>query len=203
MSKPIDKIVLASTSPYRKQLLESLLGPGFKTQKPDLDEEQAKIETLKHNSDPLFLAETLSYLKGQSVATEGQITISGDQLLSLDNQIFGKPGNFQAACQQLNLLKGKTHSLITAVTVFDGKTAHKILNISKITLKDLTPGQIENYVSIDTPYDCAGSYKIEKNGLQLMKSIQTDDHTAIQGIPLLAVSMTLGRLGLAIPSEIK
>lgn len=189
------KMVLASTSPYRKAQLQSL-GIPFQALKPLIDEEKEKDLTLT----PQDLALKLSFLKSQSLATENQITIGGDQLVSLEGQILGKPGTLEKACEQLSIMQNKTHELITALTIFDGKTSYKqILNITKISLKKLTPEQIRKYIALDTPTDCAGSYKIEEHGIQIIEKIETTDFTAIQGLPLIELSHHLASLGISIP----
>lgn len=189
------KMVLASTSPYRQAQLQ-ILGIPFEAKKPLIDEEKEKDLTLT----PQDLALKLSFLKAQSLATEEQITIGGDQLVSFQGKILGKPGTIEKACEQLTSMQNQTHELVTALTIFDGKDSYKqILNITKITLKKLTPEQIKKYVLLDTPTDCAGSYKIEKHGIQLMKKIETTDFTAIQGLPLLELSTHLSSLKISIP----
>lgn len=194
------KIILASTSSYRKSQLETL-GFEFSCVRPKIHEETEKKKILNSTDDPVVLAKELSFLKGKSVAQDNQWTISGDQLLSIDKIILGKPGNYQNACHQLALLSGKSHRLITAITFFNGLDDHSILNITQVTLKQLTPKQIHNYLIQDEPFDCAGSYKIESKGIQIIDKIVTDDFTAIQGIPLIELSHLLNKFGLEIPAQ--
>jgi septum formation protein len=189
------KIVLASTSIYRKQQLATL-GLAFEALKPLFDEEKEKTTVLP----PIELAQKLAYLKAKSLAKVGQITIGGDQLVSFQGTILGKAGSKELAVQQLLAMQGNTHELITALTIFDGvENFHNILNTTKLKMKSLTQAQIEKYVELDNPIDCAGSYKIEKHGIQLMAAIETTDFTAIQGIPLLELSEVLSKLNIAIP----
>jgi septum formation protein len=119
--------------------------------------------------------------------------------VAIDGKILGKPGTVENAIAQINQMQGKTHELVTACSVFDGVKAVDILNITQITLKPLTLAQIKAYVNLDQPLDCAGSYKIEKHGIQLVHAIKTEDFTAIQGLPLLALAKVFNSLNIAIP----
>lgn len=189
------KIVLASTSIYRQAQLKTL-GIPFIAEKPLIDEEKEKDLSL----NPKDLALKLSFLKAQSLAKPNQITIGGDQLVSFENQILGKPGSIENAIQQITKMQNQTHELITALTIFDGPDNFKqVLNITKMKLKKLSSEQINKYIELDNPIDCAGSYKIEKHGVQIMEAIETSDFTAIQGLPLLELSKVLAQMGIAIP----
>lgn len=192
------KIVLASTSQYRRQQL-SILGIPFESVKPLFDEDRVKHQIVKDLKHPHAIAQKLSYEKGVSLAESNAITISGDQLVAFEGDILGKPGTSEKAVAQLLRMQGKTHELVTACTVFDGLTAIDILNITHITLKPLSVEQITSYVKLDQPLDCAGSYKIEKHGIQLVESLKTDDFTAIQGLPLLSLAKVFNSLNIAIP----
>lgn len=189
------KIVLASTSIYRQAQLKTL-GIPFIAEKPLIDEEKEKDLSL----NPKDLALKLSFLKAQSLAKPNQVTIGGDQLVSFENQILGKPGSIENAIQQITKMQNQTHELITALTIFDGPDNFKqVLNITKMKLKKLSSEQIKKYIELDNPVDCAGSYKIEKHGVQIMEAIETSDFTAIQGLPLLELSKVLAQMGIAIP----
>ena len=188
------QIVLASTSPYRKQQLETL-GITFSCHKPLIDEEKEKDPNLKAKD----LALHLSLLKAKSLAKNDQITIGGDQLVYFQGDILGKPGTKEKAKQQLQKMQGKTHELITALCVFNDLEPHSLLNITEIKIKPLSEQQIEHYIDLDNPIDCAGSYKIEKHGIQIIEEIRTSDFTAIQGLPLLSLSKKLTELGIKIP----
>ncbi len=192
------KIVLASTSIYRREQLNTL-GIAFESHKPSFDEESAKHQILAELKNPRDIAGYLSFKKGESIAKANCITISGDQLVAFDGQMLGKPGSREKSIEQLLKLQNKTHELVTACTVFDGTKPISILNTTMITLKPLSIEQIKTYVDLDEPWECAGSYKIEKHGIQIMDSILTDDFTAIQGLPLLSLSKILGSLNISIP----
>jgi septum formation protein len=189
-------LLLASTSPYRRELLGKL-GLSFAAKAPICDEDAFK----KIIKDPVRLATTLAFEKAKSLANLQNIVIGGDQLVALDNQIFGKPKTPEKACDQLRQMSGKTHELVTAVCVFAGGEPHPILNITRLKMRQLSLKEIENYVGLDQPMDSAGSYKIEKSGLTLFEKIECEDFSAIQGLPLMALTSLLSAWGLEIPGS--
>lgn len=192
------KIVLASTSKYRCEQLKTL-GLPFVSVKPVFDEDLYKNDYITSLKNPHTIAARLSHEKGASIASTDIITISADQLVALDGQILGKPGSREKSIQQIQLLQNKTHELVTACTVFNGLVPFELLNVTQITFKPLTMKQIEYYVDLDQPWDCAGSFKIEKHGIQLIEAIKTNDFTAIQGLPLLSLSKVLNSISVSIP----
>lgn len=187
-------LILASTSPYRRELLERL-GVPFETRKPLIDEEKEKDPSLS----PRALAEHLAFLKAKSLKGPGLCVIGGDQLVAFEGQILGKPGTREKAIAQLMMMAGKQHELVTAICLFDGDRAIPHTDLTRITFKKLTREQIEKIVDLDQPFDCAGSYKIEKHGIALVEKIETEDFTAIQGLPLLALSRMLESCGRKTP----
>ena len=189
-------IVLASTSPYRKELIEKL-GLPFLIHKPVCDEDSYKLKI----KDPLALAVTLAREKAKSLSTNKNCVIGGDQIVSMGNQIMGKPGSFEMACEQLQKMQGKTHRLITALCVIYECREFPLLDVTEITMRPLTVRQIENYVKRDQPVDCAGSYKIEKSALTLIENLKTQDFSAIQGVPLIGLTKILSELGYTIPGD--
>jgi len=198
-------LVLGSTSPHRRQLLESLMIP-FICRSPRYNEDEDK--PLEKN--PRRLAALLARKKAQSLIETDQVIIGGDQLVSFDEQILGKSHHFEGACQQLSLLQGKTHELITAVCVALKESSAspeprliEFMDVTRITLKPLSQEQIQTYLRKDEPWDCAGSYKIEKHGMSLIQNIETQDFTSIQGLPLLQLSQVLHNLGYEIPQSTK
>jgi septum formation protein len=190
MSLP--ELILASTSPYRRELLARLHLP-FTTLKPNFDEDahKAKLSNLK----PAQVAITLAEGKVQSLATSSNCVIGGDQLLSFENQILGKGGNVESAMKQLRMLQGREHELITATTVIFKGEQKTFLVIAKMKMRKLTESQIQKYIEVDNPIDCAGSYKIEKSGIALFEKIDCPDMTAIQGLPLTELSSILINYG--------
>ena len=167
-------VILASTSVYRKALLERL-GLAVVCEPPGVDEDSYKSSI----EDPFALAATLASAKARAVAQRhpGRIVIGGDQLVA-----------------------GKTHELVTAMSVIapDG-AEHRHTDIAWMTMRPLDRERIERYVRLDCPIDCAGAYKIESAGIALFETIETGDHTAITGLPLMALTTILERLGLALP----
>ncbi len=190
------KIILASTSQYRKSLIEKLVS-NVVCQKPICDEETLKNKFLTEGQNPIQIAHALSYEKGLSVFKNNPdcIVISGDQLINFEGQIIGKSNNFENAQKQLKLMNGKTHQLVTCLTVFSQEHTTYLDHISKMTLKKLNAQEIDRYLSKDQPFDSAGSYKIECSGVGLFEKIETNDFTAIQGLPLLWLSKTLRKMG--------
>jgi septum formation protein len=185
-------LVLASTSPYRKALLERLHIP-FEQRAPVCDEEAFK----KKVSDPFLLCSQLAIEKAHSLATPKTITIGSDQVLCLENQIFGKPHHLDKAQSQLHQLSGKKHQLLTSTAVFKGhQLFHHWVTVAEMHMKFLTPEQIHNYLQLDQPFDCAGSYKLEKRGIALFSKIECEDWTSIEGLPLVALSKVLDKLGI-------
>lgn len=187
-------LVLASTSPYRRELIEKL-GLPFEAKAPLCDEEAFK----KQIRDPVQLASTLAEEKAKSLSTFENCVIGGDQIVALGPEILGKPGSFEKACEQLKKMQGSTHRLITAIHVIHKGTPHSILDIAEIEMRELDGEEIFNYVQRDQPFDCAGSYKIEKSGLVLMKQIRCHDFSAIQGVPLIRLTNLMVTLGYKIP----
>ncbi|MBX2986946.1 MAG: septum formation protein Maf [Bdellovibrionaceae bacterium] len=188
------KILLASTSPYRRELLERLAVP-FESARPLIDEEKEKDPRLS----PRALAEHLALLKARSLAAPGLVVIGGDQLVAFEGRILGKPGSRDRAIGQLTAMSGKTHELMTAICVIDGERVLSHTDVTRLTLKSLSRAQIEKIVDRDEPFDCAGSYKIEKHGIALIERLESDDFTAIQGLPLLALSRMLTACGIENP----
>lgn len=190
MNKAPAPLILASTSVYRKQQL-SQLGFTFEANRPVCDEDAVKARI----KDPVELATTLAKMKAESLATADNCVIGGDQVGALGELILGKPKTFEKACEQLEKMSGRTHQLITAVCViFKGK-AYPILDVTTLHMRKLSRAEIEDYVRRDDPLDCAGSYKIEKSGIALFDKIESEDFTAIQGLPLMKLSKTLREIG--------
>ncbi|MBC7465296.1 MAG: septum formation protein Maf [Bdellovibrio sp.] len=190
----MNPLILASTSVYRAELLQKT-GIAFTAKKPIFDEDAVKGELLKLNKSPIELAESLSQGKAHSFDSMGKTIIAGDQLVNFDGVVLGKSGHFENAFKQLKSMNGKTHELITAVTILSDDKKFHINHITTLTMKNLSDFEIENYLKKDVPYDCAGSYKIEKSGLILFEDIKTDDFSAIQGLPMIWISKKLKELG--------
>lgn len=193
------KLILASTSIYRQNLMHRL-GIAFTARRPLFDEEKYT----KSEGEPVKLAQTLAFLKAESLwnslASEGLnseecTVIAGDQLVSFQNKILGKPQTREKAIAQLTQMQGQKHELVTAVCVLDAQKKYEFQNITAIEMRVLTKKQIEAYVDLDQPLDCAGSYKFEKHGIALIAKLQTEDPTAIEGLPLIQLSKILQECG--------
>jgi septum formation protein len=196
-------LVLASTSRYRRELLERL-GLPFRCIAPACDEAMLAASAEAQAMVPRELAESLAAAKARSLATEkstaGATIIGCDQLVSFEGRVFGKPGTPERAEAQLAAMAGRSHELITALVVLDREgrpTTHT--DITTLRLRPLSPAEIRRYVAVDRPIDCAGSYKLERLGIALFETIETQDQTAITGLPLMALTSILRSLGYAIP----
>ncbi len=190
------ELVLASTSPYRRALLERL-GVPFGCRAPAVDE-----EALKASLGPLppeALAETLAAEKARSLAGPGLVVIGGDQLVAFEGRVLGKPGTAERAVAQLLALSGRTHHLITALAVWHEGRIERHLDRAALTMRPLGRAEIERYVAADQPWDCAGAYKLEQRGIVLFERIDARDHSAITGLPLMALTSLLREVGFAIP----
>ena len=176
-------IILASSSPVRKQILQEL-GFNFQAINPDFDEESAKdeIKHLEIPSQALFLAQqkALSISKKYPEA----IVIGSDQICQINNKILSKSKNIDDARLQLQELRGKAHFQNNAISIFqDSKEIFSNIEIAKIKMRTLSSEEIENYLKIDNPIGCAGSYKIERNARHLFREI-SGDVNAIAGISI-------------------
>jgi septum formation protein len=178
-------------------MLLERLGVPFRCRAPNCDESVVKGE----ESDPRKLAERLAYIKASSlVSDEPDAAIIGcDQLVSFQGQIFGKPATYARAVEQLESMAGETHELITALVVISGERTDRHTDVTRLRMRRLSRAAIERYVAADQPLDCAGSYKLESRGIMLFDKIETDDHTAITGLPLIALTTILRDLGFEIP----
>jgi septum formation protein len=191
-------LILASTSPYRRSLIERL-GLPFRSVAPFVDEEALKVAI--GEIEPRDLAGRLAMAKAESVARlEPDATvIGGDQLVAFDGRTLGKPGTSERAVAQLQALAGRTHELITALVVIHEGRSYAHTDVTRMTLRPLSPAQTIRYVEADQPLDCSGSYKLEARGITLFERIESDDHSAIVGVPLIALTTILGNIGYPIP----
>lgn len=193
-------LILASTSKYRRALLNGL-GLPFSAMSPACDEEALKDPRL----EPQALAEHLAEAKAASIAVQQPeaVVIGSDQLgaIEIDGHwtILGKPGTTTHAVDQLALMSGRTHVLITAMVVARGSERWRHTDITHLTMRSLNRAALERYVAADQPLDCAGAYKLECRGIVLFERIDSADASAITGLPLLALTRILAGLGYAIP----
>lgn len=190
------ELILASTSPYRRALLERL-GLPFIALAPGCNEDVGK----QVSASPREIARELARQKAAAIfARHPQAAVIGsDQVLDLDGELLGKAGSADGAVRQLQRLAGRSHQLITAVAVAAPQGWACWECVSVLRMRPLTLDAIRRYVSTDEPWDCAGSYKLECHGITLFEQIMTDDYTAIVGLPLLRLTQFLCDLGFEIP----
>lgn len=192
----MNELVLASSSPYRKQQLKQL-GLEFRAQSPHCDEDEFKKMKLPHKE----LCTRLAFEKAFSLKKDfPQASIIGsDQIAVFEGEQLNKPGNLKKAAEQIYQMSGKTHQLMTSVCILDSKgQAHQHIDISEIRLRPLSYEQCENYVAKDQSQNCAAGYKIESAGIALIESLKTNDPSAIIGLPMIATTGFLMQLGFSI-----
>lgn len=189
-------LVLASTSRYRRDLI-ARLGLPFRAVAPACDEEALKVPGMA----PRALAAMLALAKAESLraAEPGAVIVGSDQIPALGDAALSKPGTAARAEAQLAMLAGQTHELVTAVAVvhLGGVLSH--VDVTRLTMRPLSDRQIARYVAADEPLDCAGSYRLEARGITLFSRIESDDHSAITGLPLIALTTMLISLGFEMP----
>jgi septum formation protein len=187
--------VLASTSKYRKALLERL-GLAFEIASPGVDEQVFTSET------PQDTALRLSILKAKALQARfvDALIIGSDQVAAMGEERFGKPGNHEAAVRQLRSLSGKAVDFHTAVSLLDAASGalESRLVPCRVFFRNLDERRIEAYLRREQPYDCSASAKAEGLGIALISRIQTDDPSSLIGLPLIALSEMLERAGLAV-----
>ena len=185
-------LILASTSLYRRELLMRLSLP-FECLPAGVNEDKFKVDGI----GPVELARTLATEKALNlVVTHPLATIIGcDQVVDVEGRILGKPGTLEAAVEQLSFLTGRSHRLVTAVCVWHEGKIHTHVDLTTLTMRPLPADAIARYLAADQPLDCAGSYRLESRGIALFERIQSDDHTAIVGLPLIALTTILMRCG--------
>ncbi|MBW8846960.1 MAG: septum formation inhibitor Maf [Burkholderiales bacterium] len=184
-------LILASTSPYRRELLSRLRLP-FEAVAPEVDETALLAET------PAALAERLALAKARAVAARhpGAVVIGSDQVADLDGEAIGKPGTHERAVEQLRRMSGRQVVFQTAVAVVAPGLAVIERAEVRVRFRALSDAAIEAYLRADKPYDCAGSAKVESLGVALLDAVESDDPTALIGLPLIRTCALLRRAGL-------
>jgi septum formation protein len=189
------RILLASSSVYRRELLDRLL-PSFDCESPGIDETRIDAEA------PIELATRLADLKARAgaAAHPGHIVIGADQVPTLNGEILRKPGGRERAIAQLSECAGHSVIFWTAVTVLgpDGQASDHV-DRTIVTFRALTREAIERYVDAEQPYDSAGAFKVEGLGISLFEKIESQDPTALQGLPLIWLAACLNRCGITLP----
>ena len=186
-------LILGSTSPYRKELLARLRIP-FEVAAPQVD------ETPLPNEAPATLALRLALAKARAVSQlkPNAVVIGSDQVADLDGQPLGKPGRHANAVLQLQSMRGKTVIFQTAVSVVCLASGFEKTDLAavKVKFRNLSNEEIESYLLAETPYDCAGSAKSEGLGISLLEFIESDDPTALIGLPLIRTCQLLREAGI-------
>lgn len=190
-------LVLGSSSIYRREQL-SRLTTKFRVVKPDVD------ETPRADEIPRALAVRLATAKAEAVAKRcpGAIVIGSDQVADLDGQPLGKPGTVDNAVHQLTACAGKTVVFHTALCIIDARTSthayFEAVDTTRVVFRELGEAEILCYVDRENPLDCAGAFKSEGLGIALFESIQSNDPTALVGLPMIALCALLRRAGITI-----
>ena len=189
------RLILGSTSVYRKELL-SRLRLNFDVASPQVDETPLPGET------PLQIARRLALAKAQAVAQRHPdcIVIGSDQVADLDGLALGKPGNFERALAQLQAMRGKTVVFHTALAVVcqDSGFCQQDVAPVRVQFRNLSDAELSHYLRAEEPYDCAGSAKSEGLGIALLERIDNDDPTALVGLPLIRTAAMLRAAGIAL-----
>ena len=188
-------VTLASTSPFRKELLERL-GIPFVTVAPDVD------ETPQANETPEALVRRLSEDKARAMTASHQgLIIGSDQVATTGNNILGKPGTHQRAFEQLQGLSGKRVTFQTGLCLLNTGTGEAQLDVIPFIVKfrPLGDDQIERYLQQEQPYNCAGSFKSEGLGITLFEYMEGTDPTALIGLPLIRLTDMLAQAGIVLP----
>ncbi|MES1997738.1 MAG: Maf family nucleotide pyrophosphatase [Pseudomonadota bacterium] len=187
------QLILASTSPYRRELLQRLQVP-FEVVAPEVDETPLPHET------PEATAVRLSQLKARAVQTAypNALIIGSDQVATVDGLQLGKPGTHQRAVEQLSLMAGKSVLFHTALSLYNSASGRMQTACVPTTvhLRPLTASQIESYLRKDEPYNCAGSARIETLGIAVISKLESDDPNALIGLPLITLTQMLANEGL-------
>lgn len=187
------KLILASTSRYRRDLLARLRLP-FESVAPDVDETPLPGET------PEQLCTRLSVAKAEAVALRfpDALVIGSDQVADLGGQALGKPGNRERARLQLAAASGRTVRFLTGAYLWHAASGRSALHIdlTEVCFRSLSHAKIEHYLDHEPAWDCAGGFKCEGLGISLFEAIRCDDPTALVGLPLIAVSRMLSGFGI-------
>jgi septum formation protein len=188
-------IVLASTSPFRRELLSRLALP-FETAAPDIDESRHPHEP------PLDMVRRLSEAKARACASaRNTLVIGSDQVATVGDDVLGKPGSHERATAQLRHLSGRSVTFLTGLCLLNTATDESQVDVIpfRVHFRTLSEEQIERYLRHDQPYNCAGSFKSEGLGITLFNRMEGDDPTALVGLPLIRLTDMLKKVGVSLP----
>jgi MAF protein len=193
--KNYPKLVLASSSPFRKELLKKIYAE-FDCASPDIDESN------KSNESPLQLSKRLAFEKAHELSTQypDHLIIGSDQVAILEGKQLTKPGSHDNSIKQLSLASGKVITFYTSLCVLNSKTMENVIDVDicYVHMKSLSAEQIEHYVTRDKPYGCAAAFKSEGLGIALFKKIEGEDPNALIGLPLIKLTNILEKMGVDI-----
>lgn len=194
MSPP--PLILASTSPHRRLLLERL-GLPFTAVAPAVDESRSFREPVTE------LVRRLSRIKAEAVMARhsGALIIGSDQAAEREGEILGKPGDHATAVQQLTAASGKYMKFHTGLCLLDTRdgSRREYVDVTRVQFRRLSAAEIERYLKAEQPYNCAGSFKSEGLGISLFEGIESDDPSALVGLPLIALCHFLRECGVELP----
>lgn len=189
------RLILASTSPFRRELL-ARLGLPFSTQAPDVNESRRPGE------DAPVLVARLAELKARAVARHEPtaLIIGSDQAAVLEGEIIGKPGDYDRATAQLRRASGQTMIFYTGLCLLDSASGQCQVTVEpfRVTFRPLTPAMIDGYLRREQPYHCAGSFKSEGLGIALFERLEGDDPTGLIGLPLIRLTRMLEAAGVVV-----
>jgi septum formation protein len=190
------RLILASTSVYRRQLLERLRVP-FEVANPGIAEPHHPGEA------PPARSARLAAEKAQAVARSHPkaLVIGSDQVAVCRGQVLDKPGNEAGCWSHLRLLSGSVAEFHTAVALIgpDPDALSAFTDLTRVHFRHLSEAEIHRYVSLEKPYDCAGAFRAESLGISLFERIESEDPTGLVGLPLIALSKALRQAGFALP----
>jgi septum formation protein len=196
MNEPRPTLVLASTSPFRRELLSRFDIP-FETLSPDVDETRHEGES----AQALVLRLAEAKARAGARAYGNALVIGSDQVAVVNGEILGKPGDHEKAREQLRKLSGQAVRFLTGLCLFNsasGEADTRLVPYS-VHFRTLDEGRIERYLRKEQPYNCAGSFKSEALGITLFERMEGDDPTALIGLPLIALTGMLARAGVVLP----
>lgn len=195
-SSATSRLVLASTSPFRREILHKLALP-FDVAAPDVD------ESVQNKECPDTLVKRLAESKARAVAANWPqaLVIGSDQVAYVNGEILGKPGDKQNAMKQLALTSGKTVIFYTGLCLFNSASQRAQISceLFKVHFRQLNEAQIGRYLDHEQPFNCAGSFKSEGMGITLFKKLEGDDPNTLIGLPLIRLVEMLGNEGIELP----
>ena len=193
---PITELILASSSPFRRELLERLQIP-FQCYAPEIDESALANETLDAQVTRLAVA------KARALADQHRsaLIIGSDQLAICEGKVFGKPGDYQKAAEQLRFISGRSLLFKTGLCLLNTDSAVEQVDCVeyRVHFRDLSEQEIQRYLEAEQPFNCAGSFKSEALGISLVQSMDGSDPSALIGLPLISLAAMLRNEGLNLP----